>query len=33
LILRDKDYENKIFQMLGGFNPDLVRRRSSNNYG
>ena len=33
LILRDKDYENKMFQMFGGFNPDLVRRRSSNNYG
>ena len=33
LILRDKEFENKMFQMLGGFNPDLVKRKSSNNYG
>ena len=33
LILRDKEFENKMFQMFGGFNPDLVKRKSSNNYG
>ncbi len=33
LIMRDKQFEKEAYKFLTGFDVDLVKRRSSNNYG